>query len=393
MVTLHELGLIERGTLKKQPHFRLTPLGRQVFGAPEIRTTSETTSRKFLVVQPNFDVTVYLREMDGRDLQQILPFLNRTSTTGGEVQGFRLERERVYQALEQGLTVEEIRQRLTTHAREAIPQVVERALSEWSGKRESLTLRRKVGVLLAKPKDFPKPTKGAAEIGPGTLLVSATVAALKKRFPKADGIDHAKLPNPNGMVTAEGELEFPKADTLDTVAKARLLTLAEAGKTGQWVITAQSIKQAATLGIPAAQTIAWLTVMLLEGNSVPPILATAIRNWTKSPKVFFGSLCVVQIPDAHDYSAVCHSEIFAPMIVGILPPYWIVFHADHGSAVEEMLEAYGFNLAGTPKLAATTSVEHVALSDQAKPIIPKVKKKAAKPKMPRKRRSRRSWRF
>ncbi|MEM7468100.1 MAG: hypothetical protein AAF387_14595, partial [Pseudomonadota bacterium] len=147
-VTLYTMGLIERGRFNSRDYFRLTNLGRAVFGAPEAVMAEVATERRFLVVQPNFEVTVYVREMQGQDLQRILPFLTKTETAGGEVQGFRLERERVYQALEEGLSLEEIHARLTEHAREAIPQVVERALREWSGKRESLILRRKVGVLI-----------------------------------------------------------------------------------------------------------------------------------------------------------------------------------------------------------------------------------------------------
>ena len=59
MITLVTLGVVERARLGSGESaslgFRLTSLGRAVFGAPEIRRRPEVVEHRCLVIQPNFD--------------------------------------------------------------------------------------------------------------------------------------------------------------------------------------------------------------------------------------------------------------------------------------------------------------------------------------------------
>ncbi|MFN0052607.1 MAG: hypothetical protein ACKV0T_10470, partial [Planctomycetales bacterium] len=67
MVTLVTLGLVERGmTPESKPRhcFRLTPLGRAVFGAPDVELSELHADHRFLTVQPNHEIQVYLEEAD-----------------------------------------------------------------------------------------------------------------------------------------------------------------------------------------------------------------------------------------------------------------------------------------------------------------------------------------
>ena len=70
MVTLVTLGLVERARLGAGPAaplaFRLTDLGRAVFGAPEVAPPPEPAERRCLVIQPNFDIVAYLDQADAR---------------------------------------------------------------------------------------------------------------------------------------------------------------------------------------------------------------------------------------------------------------------------------------------------------------------------------------
>src|SRR5438034_6333117 len=63
MVTLVALGMVERGQTdgkKSRPCFRLTELGRAVFGAQEIEAGKKQGESRFLTVQPNLEVVAYL---------------------------------------------------------------------------------------------------------------------------------------------------------------------------------------------------------------------------------------------------------------------------------------------------------------------------------------------
>ena len=71
MVTLATLGLVERGqTAGKniRPCFRLTELGRVVFGAPEVEAAQKPGDARFLTVQPNLEVVAYLESADARQI-------------------------------------------------------------------------------------------------------------------------------------------------------------------------------------------------------------------------------------------------------------------------------------------------------------------------------------
>src|SRR5258708_18817309 len=71
MVTLVTLGLVERGQTtgdKIRPCFRLTELGRVVFGAPEIGAVQKPGESRFLTVQPIFEILAYLVSADARQI-------------------------------------------------------------------------------------------------------------------------------------------------------------------------------------------------------------------------------------------------------------------------------------------------------------------------------------
>src|SRR5262249_8464583 len=95
--TLVYLGLVERGNTEpaasRHPCFRLTPIGRAVFGAPERRIIEAGPEGKFLTVQPNHDVLVYLDVADASAVWPLAQIGERTSSPGSRVQTFALTRE------------------------------------------------------------------------------------------------------------------------------------------------------------------------------------------------------------------------------------------------------------------------------------------------------------
>ena len=151
MVTLVALGLVERARLGEGAAaplgFRLTDLGRAVFGAPEVAPPPEPAERRCLVIQPNFDVVAYLDQADARTAG----LLGRIAETGnahsGPIQTFRLTQASVYQAEESGLGHAQIVDFLQQHGQREPPANVLRSIADWSGKRESLSLRSKVTLL------------------------------------------------------------------------------------------------------------------------------------------------------------------------------------------------------------------------------------------------------
>ena len=145
MVTLVMLGLVERARLATGSTaplgFRLTELGRAVFGAPEITPPPEPTSRRFLVIQPNFDIVAYLDQADARVAGLLARIAEGDAAHSGLIQTFRLTQTSVYQAEESGLSHAQIVDFLQQNSQREPPANVLRSLADWSGKRESLSIR------------------------------------------------------------------------------------------------------------------------------------------------------------------------------------------------------------------------------------------------------------
>ena len=112
MITLVTLGVVERARLgsgESACHgFRLTSLGRAVFGAPEIAPPPEVFEHRSLVIQPNFDVVVYLDQADAQTAGILGRLAESDSVHAGPIQTFRLTQMSVYQAQESGLNYEQI---------------------------------------------------------------------------------------------------------------------------------------------------------------------------------------------------------------------------------------------------------------------------------------------
>lgn len=347
MVTFHALGLVERGVSGKLNCFRLTPGGRVVFGTPQLREERQAPAEKFLIVQPNFDVVIYLRDADFTGLQEITPFLRRGAGAAarGEVQTFRLERENVYEALESGLPMEEIRRRLEKYSREPLPQLVERALAEWSGKRESLVLRKDVCIVLHEKRPTGNAVGGMRELEPGCELGSKSAAAsLKRSRAKFEQVDHRAVAGASWTLGENGEVEL-LVDPLPLIPGIRLRALARKSRSG-WKLTPASVKAAQRAGIPVVQMIEWLEDHADGG--VPRLLVVAMTHWARSKKCFVGKLDAFQAPNLEIFRAICDSVSFDEMIAGTIAPDWIVFRPEKAAAAAKLLTGLGLALEADP---------------------------------------------
>ncbi len=287
--TLAYLGLVERGHTEPgsspRPCFRLTPLGQAVFGAPEQRPREAPPEAKFLTVQPNHEVQVYLDDADASAVWPLAQMAERTSRPGGRVQTFALTRASVYRALESGLRVDRIEQFLREHSRTGLADNVAQSLREWGRKREALVLRSGL-------------TLGTCPPGKGSLLPSAArERRLGDQFvllPKATArgargcrvIDHQKGPSPCWQVDEAGRVRT--VGEVDAVALARLHQVADPVD-GDWQITAGSVGRARARGIPADQILGWLGDHAADG--IPALVTTAVQNWAGAAARSFSARC------------------------------------------------------------------------------------------------------
>lgn len=335
MVTLVSLGLVERGETagrKTRPCFRLTELGRVVFGAPEIEAVQKPEPSRFLTVQPNLEVVAYLESADARQICTLSRFAAASRATG-PVQTFALRRESLYAALESGMTLDQVRGFLIEHGKTELPANVERTLSEWAGRRESLVLRKKV-VLALGPGETQTP--GRALNNNAFLLPSLSVKRVAQAFAGWTILDHEAPPE---RTWTSDELGGLTASGGNSIARMRLNRIADHTATG-WQVTQASVVRARTSGLTTDQILGWLSGHLTTG--VPAMLEVALRNWTGRQAVRLGQAQLLRITQPQAKDALLHSPTFRPLLAGHIPPEWFLIREDHLSEVRALLERLGF---------------------------------------------------
>jgi hypothetical protein len=369
MVTLVTLGLVERGQTtgsKIRPCFRLTELGRVVFGAPEIEAVQKPGESRFLTVQPNLEIVAYLESADARQICTLNRFAAGTPRATGPVQTFKLRRESLYAALESGMTLDEVRRFLTAHGKTELPANVNRILAEWAGRRESLVLRTKV-VLALGPAETR--TRSRALNGNVFLLPSMTVKIAAKEFAGCTILDHEDKPERTWTTDELGSLT---TNSGHSISQMRLARISDRTATG-WQITQKSVARARLSGMTADQILEWLGGHLTA--EVPALLEVAVRNWTGRQGVKLSQAQLLRIVQPQAKEALLHSATFRPFLAGHIPPEWFLIREDHLNEVRELLERLGFTIGDTldpPLLGAVQNTAKDSLAATLRTsLIPK----------------------
>lgn len=308
LATLVHLGLVERGYAgtgrAERWFFRLTDVGRAIFGAPEVECPPLAEGAKFLTVQPNHDVVVYLDAAGASDAWRITRMAVPTSAAGGPVRTFKLTRESIYAALESGLSADDVRRYLSAHGRTALPENVAQVLSEWFRKRETLVIRTGVSI------------------------------ALGSNEGHATAVDHAGEARRSWVIEEDGRVRIE--DRLDGLALARLQRCAERAG-GEWRVTAESVRH----GLPAQQIIDWLRAH--ARRDVPPMVEVAVRNWAvRGRRVDIGEALFLRVTDAQAWAALAGSERFRPFVAERIPPEWFILRGERRQEIDQFLAELGF---------------------------------------------------
>ncbi|MGH9395301.1 MAG: hypothetical protein ACRD18_00405 [Terriglobia bacterium] len=339
MVTLVTLGLVERGqTAGKnvRPCFRLTELGRIVFGAPEVEAAPKRGDGRFLTVQPNLEVVAYLESADARQICTLSRFAACAPRASGPVQTFALRRESLYGALESGMTLDEVRTFLTEYAKTELPANVERLLSEWAGRRESLVLWTKVVLALGPAKTR---TQGRALNSDAFLLPSVAVKTAGEDFADWTILDHEDRPERTWTTDELGSLTTIGGHS---ISRLRLARIADRSAMG-WQITQQSVGRACTTGMTADQILGWLGGHL--SGDIPALVEVSVRNWaTRRQGAELRQVQLLRIMQPQAKEALLHSETFRPFLAGHIPPEWFLIRDDYLSEVRGLLKRLGFTI-------------------------------------------------
>jgi hypothetical protein len=333
--TMVHLGVVERGhrggVRSERWCFRLTEVGKAVFGAPEVRLEKATGDEKCLTVQPNHEILLYLDTADGPTVTTLGRIASRESATG-VVQNFKLTRDSVYAALEGGMALAEIESFLA------------HSLAEWSRKREAIVVRSSVALAAGLP-DGQSSVRGRS-VGKSFVVASSRAAG---KAAKDLGIAvESEAMSRDWKVDEHGTVSLGK--TVSLVGKARLQRFAEPSD-GKWRITAESVRAARELGVSSDQILGWLTAHV--SHEVSPVLATAIRNWAGGrDKAFLDGVVLLQINDPKAFEALRRSERIRPFLKGVLSPGSFVVTEEGRKEATKLLRDLGFSLDVECKLAS-----------------------------------------
>lgn len=345
LVTLFHLGLVERGTLASgqqcRYYFRLTLLGRAVFGAPEIAMEEPDYTTKFLMVQPNHEVVVYLEAANPKKIWPLALLTRPISSTGGPVRTLALTRHSIYAALETGMPAEAIHTFLAEHSKNGLPANVAQSLAEWTQKREALVLRTGITLQVGPGERDEKKLLHGKRQPVGDHFVLLPPASLPSRQQAFDWTQSIK-PKPTWEINEDGLVQVEKG--ADTVTLARLSQFADVAS-GGWRITAASVRRALQRGISPEQILQWIGAH--QRTETPLLVEMAIRNWATRTVIFAGPLVMMQVPQPQACAAIRTSERFRPLLVDYLPPDWFVVHSDKHGEVVQLLQELGFTMAAS----------------------------------------------
>lgn len=352
---LYYLGIVELGMEgKRVVAFRLTTLGKAMlhptreFNVSAPSTDAHGTVPGNWVVQPNFDVVVYLDRTPPTQLAFLERHAERTQSQQ-YIAHYRLTRDSVYRGLESGTTVTSFLEELAQHSQAPLPQNVVVEINEWAALRENVILYHRTHLLefatSADRQDALNADLAGTPVGDRFLLVAPADRARYRSALKIgsnETVDYSK-PLLHHLQVDEAGLITVRTEILDLLLEAQLDQWAERQQNGSWQLTADSVARQIKAGVRVDELISLLNYRL--ASAFPSILSLALRNWAGRGKgIELESFTVVRLKRSDVMSAVLNSKRLKPYLRGRLGDDILLFDSAHMQEVREFLDWAGLNI-------------------------------------------------
>jgi hypothetical protein len=345
---LYFLGIVELGIEKGSvERLRLTELGRSLLH-PELEAQPEHSSEGEAppwIVQPNFDVIVYLDRATAGKLAFLEKHAERVQAQQ-HTATYRLTRDSVYRGLESGTSPLELLQGLQAGSEAALPQSVAVEIREWARLREKICLHR-FGRLLEFPDLAGRQAalEAGAEgtpVGDRFLLLPDTPPGSGTLPQFAMSLDYLQ-PLPKCTSAHEnGEIKL-RTDPPDLLIEAQLDCWAERTGKGAWQLSQASV----TAAIRRGRRIASLTELLSERltHALPRLLLAALQAWAGlGAKVEISAVTLLRCKDGDVFEAIASSKMLKSYIRGQIAPGLLVVDTERVEALRERLTWAGFEV-------------------------------------------------
>ena len=364
---LFHLGLVElagaaKGKSESLTLFRLSDAGRAALHdifkpgrQPDARGANRTpqpeqAGHKCWIVQPNFDVVVYLDQATPRQLGFIERIGLRQKADAALVT-YRLTRESVYAALEAGVEAKNLLQTLEAGSQHPLPPGVARTLGDWAARRERLALHLNAGVI-----EFPNAAARDAALAEGKvkgqsigdrfILTEQSEASLKRALPLGGTISYEPQPPRSLIANDDGTLLTTPAKH-DLLIAGELSAYAEATKPPLvWRITRASVLAAKARGWTAEDIINRLS----SRSAMPPprFLKYAIHAWcgdkTTPGPAALTTPPLLQTSTAEEAESICKNSLLRPHLLARIGACAVLVKPESVKEVRKLLAEYGFEL-------------------------------------------------
>jgi len=378
---LFHLGLVElarepRNKSEKLTLFRLTEAGRaalcDIFKPGRQPAEAQSVSRKSQreqitqtcwIVQPNFEVVVYLDQAAPRQLGFIERIGVRQKSDAAVVT-YRLTRESVYAALEEGLEARRLLETLESGSRHPLPPGVARTLSDWAARRERLTVRLDASVI-----EFPDAAardaalaegkvKGAA-IGDRFILAEQSEQALKRALPLGGVVSYEPEPPRSLIVNDDGAIMI-SPNQHDLLIEGELSAYAEAtGSQMFWRLTRESVSAAQARGWTADEIINRISRRSML--SLSRFLQYAIHAWLRDKSApgpaAMTTPPLLQTSTAEEADAICKNVFLRPHLLARIGACAVLVKPESVKDLRKLLNEYGFELGKEVLLPAPAESE------------------------------------
>jgi hypothetical protein len=367
---LFHLGLVavsrEAGEKKTGPTlFRLTPLGRAVL-YDSFRPAGETTAAALpaavqdgtcWVVQPNFEVVVYLDRASAARLAFIERIAARKPSSGATAL-YHLTRDTVYAALESGIEPGALLETLRRGCDYPLPENIRQTLADWAARREQLTVYRVANVLEfadqhTRDAALAKKPGGGVAVGERYILLSGQQRGRVLSAQVSRTVDYLSPPVRCLKVSEEGDVEVVH-QRADLLVQGELSAWADADSAngGRWSITRHSVQKAVSAGWTADSIINNLKQRLQ--HDLPPLLFVAIRAWagmrTLPTTVALATDLVLQVADLEVARAIASSPLLQPYLRGRLGRQTFLVKHETVEAFRARLAEFGLQVGGDLEL-------------------------------------------
>jgi len=318
--------------------FRLTELGRALLHPELALHLVEMTPQPAWIVQPNFEILVYLDQVAPSQIVFLDRYAERIDLQQHTAQ-YRLTRESVYQGLERGSSLEEFIDLLRTGAKVALPQNVEIDIRQWGGLREQITLRRHTQIVEFSDSQI---MQAAMAKGLKGKILGDRFILLEANTPLTDSWVEQRInyDRPLASCLSVNEIgEVKTQEVADLLLETQLKRWMEPrGK--NWALTQASVTQAIRSGNKVNDILEFLEERL--NHSLPQLLKVALTAWSgRAPSVEMEEIIVLRCINAEVFTAIAKSKKLRSHFAGQLAPDILLVKRSQLQKLKQDLEWLG----------------------------------------------------